>query len=173
MSELKRISADAVARATTKAERYRMLNEPWSSESICRDILEADPGNQGVAYLLLLSIADQFSRDKRVREADAEAVLSLITDPYRKTYYAGVIAERWAKRLLRAEYGADAVLGRLRRAMELYEEAERLSPEANDDAMLRWNTCQRLIERFNLEKGDQGSWDLHQIEQFDDEMPAR
>ena len=29
--------------------------------------------------------------------------------------------------------------------MEHYEEAETLRPEGNDDALLRWNTCARII----------------------------
>jgi hypothetical protein len=33
----------------------------------------------------------------------------------------------------------------LTEAMRHYEEAESLRPEGNDDALLRWNTCARLI----------------------------
>jgi len=173
MSELKRIHPDTIPRAISKAERYRLLNEPWESESICRDILAVDPDNQEVLTLLLLSITDQFPRRKGVAESDAEAVLARIRDPYRRTYYAGVIAERWAKRLLRADYGADVVLDRLRKAMDLYTEAQRLAPPHNEDALLRWNTCVRLIERFGLDRADARSWDLAHIEHFDDEMPSR
>jgi hypothetical protein len=34
--------------------------------------------------------------------------------------------------------------------MDLYEQAERLSPAENDDALLRWNTCARMIIRNQL-----------------------
>ncbi len=173
MGELKRIHADTIPRAISKAERYRLLNEPWESESICRDILAADPDNQDVLVLLLLSITDQFRRRKGVGESDAEEALAKITDTYRRAYYAGVIAERWAKRLLRAEYGPEVVLERLHKAMDHYTEAQRLAPEHNEDAVLRWNTCVRLIERFGLDAGDAASWDLAHIEHFDDEMPTR
>ncbi len=173
MGELKRIHQDTIPRAISKAERYRLLNEPWESESICRDILAADPENQDVLVLLLLSITDQFRRRKGVDESTAEEVLAKITDPYRRAYYGGVICERWAKRLLQADYGAEVVLERLRRAMDLYTEAQRMAPEHNEDAILRWNTCERLIERFGLDEGDARSWDLAHIEHFDDEMPSR
>jgi hypothetical protein len=33
----------------------------------------------------------------------------------------------------------------LRQAMECYEEAEAIRPAGNDDALLRWNTCARMI----------------------------
>jgi hypothetical protein len=39
--------------------------------------------------------------------------------------------------------------------MELYEKAESLRPTGNDDALLRWNTCARLIARYRLEPRDE------------------
>jgi hypothetical protein len=35
----------------------------------------------------------------------------------------------------------------LREAMVLFERAERLRPPGNDDALLRYNTCVRILER--------------------------
>ena len=46
MFELKPLSPDAVPRALAKAERYRLLNEPNEAQSICLDVLAADPDNQ-------------------------------------------------------------------------------------------------------------------------------
>jgi hypothetical protein len=34
-----------------------------------------------------------------------------------------------------------------RRAMDLFEHAEQLRPAGNDDALLRWNTCARMLMR--------------------------
>jgi hypothetical protein len=34
--------------------------------------------------------------------------------------------------------------------MKHFEKAEALRPPGNDDAILRWNTCARLIMRHNL-----------------------
>ena len=34
--------------------------------------------------------------------------------------------------------------------MELYEQAERIRPEDNDEAILRWNSCVRTIRRERL-----------------------
>ncbi len=35
--------------------------------------------------------------------------------------------------------------------MEHFEKAEKIRPSGNDDPILRWNTCVRLIERNKLE----------------------
>ena len=34
--------------------------------------------------------------------------------------------------------------------MDYYEQAERLRPPANDDPLLRWNSCLRLCQRYHL-----------------------
>ena len=60
MPDLKTISKEAIPRAMQKAERYRLLNQSWATESICLDILEVDPTNQPVLVMLLLAITDQF-----------------------------------------------------------------------------------------------------------------
>ena len=44
--ELKPISTTAVPEAIKKAEHYRLLNEPEQAESICLDVLAAQPGDQ-------------------------------------------------------------------------------------------------------------------------------
>ena len=46
MFPLKPISAAGVPAALQKAEHYRLLNQPWAAESICLDILLAEPGHQ-------------------------------------------------------------------------------------------------------------------------------
>ena len=46
MFELKPLSKEAIPKALERAERYRLLNEPVEAESICRDVLHVEPGNQ-------------------------------------------------------------------------------------------------------------------------------
>jgi hypothetical protein len=43
-----------------------------------------------------------------------------------------------------------------REAMQWYERPEALRPAGNDDAVLRWNSCARAIERERLEPGQRG-----------------
>ena len=62
MSELKPLSKEAIPAALEKAERYRLLNEPAEAESICLDVLTADPENQQAIITLLLAVTDRFSK---------------------------------------------------------------------------------------------------------------
>ena len=71
MSNLKRISRDAVDVAVDKADHYRLLNEPHHAESICLDVLEVDPKNQRAVINLLLSLTDQFA--SRLHDAHQHA----------------------------------------------------------------------------------------------------
>jgi hypothetical protein len=147
MLELKPLSAESIPRALAKAERYRLLNEPWQAESICQDVLRVDPQNQTALVVLILALTDQFHRG--VSEPEARDVVPRLTDEYERAYYSGVICERRAKSLF--EQGrlgsAPIVFEALREAMTWYEKAEAIRPPANDDAILRWNTCARFLAR--------------------------
>jgi tetratricopeptide (TPR) repeat protein len=147
MFELKRLSHEAIPAALEKATRYRLLNEPAEAESICHDVLQIDPENQQALVVLLLALTDRFDKGYSVGMLQAEEVLSRLRDAYERAYYAGVICERRAKAQLRQAYpgaGHDAY-ELLHEAMSRYEQAEKLRPPKNDDALLRWNTCARLI----------------------------
>lgn len=76
--------------------------------------------------------------------------------------YAGVICEPRAKAQLRQGQpgaGHDAY-ELLLEAMSWYEQAERLRPPKNDDALLRWNTCARLISSNQLTRRIDGEVEL-------------
>ena len=65
MFATKPISLESVPGALAKAERYRLLNEPEEAESICRDILDADPENHQALISLILALTDQIPDDPR------------------------------------------------------------------------------------------------------------
>ncbi len=145
MFELKPISAAAVPEALEKAMRYRLLNEPFQAESICLDILGVDPDHQQALAVLLLARTDQFAES--VPRRKAQQILHQLTNLYEREYYAGIIYERWAVWLLHqgtpgAGFTAHSFFTD---AMHHYERAETMRPEGNDDAILRWNTCARLL----------------------------
>lgn len=154
MPELKAISPEAIPRATQKAERYRLLNQSWATESICLDILEVDPHNQPVLVMLLLAITDQFGDAPGERARRARAVLERLKDPYQRAYYTGIIDERLGHaQLASGAMHAEAMAHQtLRTAMASFESAERLREPGNDDAILRWNTCARTLERIRLQE---------------------
>ena len=62
MFELKLLSHEGIPGALAKAERYRLLNQPWEAECIYRDVLDVDPENQEATVGLVLAITDQFER---------------------------------------------------------------------------------------------------------------
>lgn len=144
---LKRLSRDAIPRAHEKAERYRLLNEPVQAQSICLDILEADPNDQSALVTLLLALTDQFGQRFRMSEIRPEDVIARLSNEYARKYYAGIVAERQANAILDQNSPNSAFLAHdyLTIAMGLYEEAAEIRPAGNDDALLRWNTCARLI----------------------------
>jgi hypothetical protein len=147
MFELKAITREGIPKALEKAERYRLLNEPWQAESICLDVLRIDPENQDALVMLLLALTDQF--DVRLAEGAKRAreVLPRLHSDYDQAYYAGVICERQARAQLRKGDPASGVIAFhwLREAMSLFEKAEPIRPPGNDDAVIRWNTCARVI----------------------------
>lgn len=147
MIKLKPISKDSIPRAIQKAERYRLLNQSWAAESICLDILEVDPDNQQVLVMMVLALTDIHSGVAASGVLKAKEYLSRITDDYQRTYYSGMIAERRGQALLeRGGMGSGGMAYEsLKDAMALYEKAEAIRPEGNDDAILRWNTCARVL----------------------------
>jgi hypothetical protein len=147
MFKLKPIEKSSIPRAIEKAERYRLLNEPVEAESICRDVLDVDPANQKALVVLLLAITDQFETGCPVNEA--QSILPRLQHEYNKAYYGGIICERRAKALLQlgAVGSAFVAYDWFMQAIRLYEKAESMRPPENDDAILRWNTCVRILER--------------------------
>lgn len=149
MFELKLLSQEGVPGALAKAERYRLLNQPWEAECIYSDVLEVDPDNQDAAVGLLLAITDQFDQGPPDAVRQARAVLPRIRDEYQRAYHAGIVCERRAKVLLdQARPGSGATTYELLgEAKAWYEKAEALRPAGNDDVLLRWNACARLLMR--------------------------
>jgi hypothetical protein len=145
MYQLKPISQDAVPAALAKAERYRLLNEPAEAESICLDVLEIDSDNQAALTTLLLALTDQFPQQRGAARLRAEQLLPRLHGEFEQAYYAGLICERWAKTQLETAAPGHVVHDWLHVAMDWYEKAEPLAPQGNDDPILRWNACVRLI----------------------------
>jgi hypothetical protein len=152
MAELKALHKEAIPAALEKAERYRLLNEPGEAESICLDILAADSENQQAIITLLLALTDRFEKGYGVSDTQTKELLARIKGEYELAYYSGIVAERRAKMKLR-QNTPDCrfqAYDLFREAMQLFEDAESKRPPGNDDALLRYNTCTRIIERNKL-----------------------
>ena len=144
--KLKTISASGIPEALSKVTLYRYLNEPEEAESICHDILVVDAQNQDALRMLGLTITDQFTGQPGDRYADAGSAFQRLEDTYERLYYTGLLCERRAKAQMRAGRPAQMLTGLFHEAMRYFEEAEKVHPPENDDAILRWNRCARLLE---------------------------
>lgn len=146
MPELKPLSKDAVEAALAKAERYRLLNEPGEAESICLDVLDVDPGNQQARVVLLLALSDQFA-EASGSAARAQELAASLKNEYERLYYRGLVAERRAKAHLARGGIAIGAYEWLMDALEAFDRAAEIRPAGNDDAILRWNACVRVLRQ--------------------------
>ena len=170
--KLKSISQAGINAAIAKAERYRYLNEPEEAESICRDILAVDPHHQLAQRILGLAITDQFSGGVKDRFTEAAALFNALEDQYSQLYYTGILHERHAKAQLSVGRPPQAVAAELEEAMRCFERAEQSRTAGNDEAILRWNRCARLLQQIPLPEPRE---EMHSFESGDTspQLPAR
>jgi hypothetical protein len=145
--DLKPLSAASVPSALAKVERYRLLNEPAQAESICRDVLAVEPENQQALHMLVLALSDQIADDAEAF-SHGVAMLPRLQSEYDRAYYGGILWERRARARFQHPRGhgwQHTVHDWTLQAMRLFEEAEKVRPQGNDDAILRWNTCVRFL----------------------------
>jgi hypothetical protein len=153
MTKLKSISKESVPHALEKAERYRLLNEPFLAESICLDVLAVEPESRAALVTYVLALCDQVALGELSVMRRAQAAVAKLKAEYERSYYGGIVFERRAMSHLHHDrHGArDAAYFDLRAAMDLYDKAAAQKPDsAHDDAVLRYNTCVRLIELHDL-----------------------
>jgi hypothetical protein len=162
MFNLRRLHEEAIPAALEKAKHYRLLNEPGNAESICLDILEIQSDNQQALVTLLLAMTDRMTKDYAIGDAQIKGILERLSDDYERAYYTGIVAERRAKVELNkgTELGRHAAYDLLHKAMEWFEKAEAIRPHGNDDSILRWNTCARIIQNNNLEPREEVEFHL-------------
>jgi hypothetical protein len=164
MVELKALTAEAIPSALEKAKRYRLLNEPHEAESICLDILVVDNDHQEALSTLLLALTDRFQQDGlKPAYEEAVKVVERLSDTYCKAYYSGIVYERRAKYHLRQEGpGSGAVAyDWFIKALKAYGEALSGCDPDNQDAVLRWNSCARIINTHpEVKEYDVGSGEM-------------
>ena len=149
MFELKPLHKEAIQRALEKVERYRLLNEPMEAESICLDVLAIDPENQTALVMLILARTDQLRTTTSMSAGKAREAISRLKDEYSRMYYQGIVCERQAKAEIERglPLSSSSAYEWLREAMGWYDKAEQVRPTGDDDAILRWNTCARLLNQ--------------------------
>lgn len=144
--KLKTISKAGISAAISKAELYRSLNEPEEAESICRDVLAVDPEHQLALRLLGLAITDQFRGEASDRYGEVGELFLKLTERYERLYYTGLLHERRAKAQMHVGRSPHTLTPLFEEAMRCFAEAEAIRPPGNDDSILRWNRCARLLQ---------------------------
>lgn len=150
--ELKPLSKEGIESSLGKAEHYRLLNQPRLAESICLDVLLITPDNQRASVILLLALTDQFGESSSKTANQALSIAKSLKDEYARIYYTGIVHERQGATALRSGTpGSDFdAYEWYREAMEFYEEADAINRDGNNDPVLRWNTCARIIMEYHL-----------------------
>lgn len=152
--KLKPLSKEGIQAAIEKAEHYRLLNQPRLSESICLDVLAIDQENQMALRILLLALTDQFQSSSKTAN-QAREIAKRLRNEYERLYYTGIVLERLGNAALNSgNPGSDFdAYEWYTEAMELYEKADSVNKDANnEDPILRWNTCARIIMQYNLKQ---------------------
>jgi tetratricopeptide (TPR) repeat protein len=157
--QLKSISKSGIAEALAKIQHYRYLNQAEEAESICRDVLAVDPENQMALRLLGLTITDQFKGTLSDGFRETQSCFEKLSSPYERSYYMGILHERRAKAQMRAGHLAHSLLASFENALRCFEEAEKIRPAGNDDALLRWNRCVRLMQGLPDATAEEESFD--------------
>jgi hypothetical protein len=148
VADIKPITAAGVAAALQKAHRYRLLHDSSAAESICLDVLEVEPENTEAQVMFLLALTDQFPETHGEGLRRAQDAARRLADPYRSAYYSGIVCERWAKAVLQRgqPMAGNMAWEWLDRALGWFARAEAIRPAGNDEAILRWNTCVRMLQ---------------------------
>lgn len=145
------IRISAVKQALKKAKQYRSLLEPEIAESICLDVLNIDPDNQAVLVVYILALLDQVSRTENQSQIKTiERTIDTLKSKYKRYYYSGLLNERRARHLLTQAMSHSFAYDYFIEALEAYQQAIDRCPEKNDEAILRWNSCIRTIEKEKL-----------------------
>lgn len=149
--KLHNIHAGAVDSALQKAQQYRSLLEPEIAESICLDILNIEPEHQQALVIYILALTDQLNQSERQSQIKAieRAIDKLATD-YQRFYYHGLLNERRARFMITQPMSRSFAYDYFYEALEQYQKAEAIRPEDNDEAVLRWNSCIRTIQKEKL-----------------------
>jgi len=117
--------------------------------------------------MYILALTDQFGPHEPDIVSRAEAAIGQLDDEYARAYYAGIMCERQAASLLThgSHTSAHAAQEWLRDALDHFARAEALRAAGNDDPILRWNACVRMLERHpQTTDGDDGGTRLLMLE---------
>ncbi len=142
------IHKNTINSALDKAKQYRLLLEPELAVSICLDIFNIDKKHQETIIVYILALSDNLSKQKN--DTKIFDAIKLLTSEYHKKYYTGIYHERKALSLMKGNMSASFAYNLFTKAMDFYKQAIEISADDNDDAILRYNSCIRIIQHNRL-----------------------
>jgi hypothetical protein len=87
-----------------------------------------------------------FVETHRIAIREVEELFQRFGERYERLYYMGLLHERRAKAQMRLGRPPHSLAPLFGEAMRCFAEAEMIRPTGNDDAILRWNRCARLLQ---------------------------
>src|SRR5207248_9074933 len=97
-----------------------------------------------------LASAQQFSGGVHDPESGPSSLFARVDEQHPQLYYRGIFHERHARAQLSAGSPPQEVAAELEEAMRCFQGAEQRRPAGNDEAILRWNRCVRLLEQIPM-----------------------
>ncbi|KIC40202.1 hypothetical protein RA27_15380 [Ruegeria sp. ANG-R] len=143
------ISQRDVAHVLDHAVTHRLRGEDDIAESMCLDVLEAEPGNQAALEIMLRILAGRIARGNKPALGAATLLLEQVRDPGTRAFCSALIHEAQARRLLaRADQpAAQAAQDFLQFALEQFD----ISAQKSEDPLesrLRANACLRAQSKI-------------------------
>lgn len=142
--ELKPLTSRNLAAAVELAKHYRDLNQPEEAESICRDVLAVATDNEDAWRTFGLALTDRFPTAWMTLFDEACGAFAKLSSEYERVYYTGIAWERYAKAQVEAGRAHNAIHA-FEEALSRFEEAERIGPKDEPNAILRYNRCVRAL----------------------------
>lgn len=135
----------------SKARQYRSLLEPELAISICFDVFAIDENNQEALVIYILSLTDLYThRETKVPEYKITIAIQKLKSNFQRFYYNGIYLERKAHFLLKNPMSESFAFDVFIEAIDYYKQAKSINDTRSDDAILRYNSCVRIIEEKNL-----------------------
>ena len=148
--ELKTLSPEAVSGRSRRPSDIGCSRSPSKPRASASTRCRSTRRTTSALVTLLLALTDQFGRGPAVGGHGGLQVVRAARDHHlRMRATAGSCGNVARRRSFIAAAWAwvPQVYVCLREAMTWYERAEAIRPAGNDDTLLRWNTCARLIMR--------------------------
>jgi len=145
--DFKILQAQEINAALAEAEDCWSGSQPEVAESICQDILEADPNHERALTLLFSSRVALLAKGLPKGVERAQELIPRFGSEFERAFFSGVLRESQARYLLqqRGRHSSFVAYSWFRHAMDDFEEAGRQDP-SRPESKLHWNACLRTLQ---------------------------